>query len=137
MGMLLTCRLIIGNVIQQILLLFLKELFKKKLRDVYEATLFCFVFLIFIYLAVPILSCGIQTLSCGMWDLLSRPGIKPGPLAMGAPSLSHWTTREVLIFILLCLIYLSQHYAFKSGLYCTMYQDFLSFLRLNSISLYV
>ena len=42
MGMLLTCRLIIGNVIQQILLLFLKELFKKKLRDVYEATLFCF-----------------------------------------------------------------------------------------------
>ena len=95
----------------------------------------CFVFLIFIYLAVPVLSYGIQTLSCGMWDLLSRPGIKPGPLAMGAPSLSHWTTREVLIFILLCLIYLSQHYAFKSGLYCTMYQDFLSFLRLNSISL--
>ena len=58
-----------------------------------------FVFLIFIYLAVPVLSCGIQTLSCGMWDLLSRPGIKLGPPAMGALSLSHWTTREVLIFI--------------------------------------
>ena len=35
-------------------------------------------------------------LSCGMWDLVSWPGIKPGPLALEAQSLSHWTTREVL-----------------------------------------
>ena len=34
-------------------------------------------------------SCIIQTPSCGMWDLVSQPGIEPGP------PLSHWTTREV------------------------------------------
>ena len=40
-------------------------------------------------------SCSMQTLSCGMRDLVPRPGIKPGPPALGARSLSHWTTREV------------------------------------------
>ena len=30
-----------------------------------------------------------------MWDLVFRQGIKPGPPALGAWSLSHWTTREV------------------------------------------
>ena len=34
-------------------------------------------------------------LSCGMWDLVPWPGIKPGPPALGVLSLSHWTTREV------------------------------------------
>ena len=34
-------------------------------------------------------------LSCGIWDLVPWPGIKPGPLALGMHSLSHWTTREV------------------------------------------
>ena len=62
-----------------------------------------FVFIhLFIYLAVPVLvvacgifSCGMQSLSCGMWDLVLWPGIKPGPPAFRAWSLSHWTTREV------------------------------------------
>ena len=36
-----------------------------------------------------------QTLSCGMWDLVPRPGIKPEPPALGMWSLSHWTIREV------------------------------------------
>ena len=36
-----------------------------------------------------------EDLSCGMWDLVPRPGIEPGPPALGAQSLSHWTTREV------------------------------------------
>ena len=31
-----------------------------------------------------------------MWDLVPWPGIKPGPRALKARSLSHWTTREVL-----------------------------------------
>ena len=31
-----------------------------------------------------------------MWDLVSRPGIQPRPPALGAWSLSHGTTREVL-----------------------------------------
>ena len=34
-------------------------------------------------------------LSWGMWDLVPQPGIKPGPPALGAQSLSHWTTTEV------------------------------------------
>ena len=33
-------------------------------------------------------------LSCGMWDLVPRPGIKPRPPALVVQSLSHWTTRE-------------------------------------------
>ena len=31
----------------------------------------------------------------GIWDLVLRPGIKPGPPALEAQSLSYWTTREV------------------------------------------
>ena len=50
---------------------------------------------LFIYLAALGLSCGMQDLSCGMWDLVPRPGIEPGPPALGARSLNHWTTREV------------------------------------------
>ena len=39
-------------------------------------------------------SCGI--FSCGMQNLVPWPGIKPRPLALGAWSLNHWTTRESL-----------------------------------------
>ena len=42
-----------------------------------------------------IFSCGMQTLSCGMWDLVPWPGIEPRPPALGVQSLSYWTTREV------------------------------------------
>ena len=34
-----------------------------------------------------------QALSCGMWDLVPRPGMAPGPPVLGAQSLSlldHW-----------------------------------------------
>ena len=44
--------------------------------------------IIFIYLTIP-------GLSCGMWDLVPRPGIEPRPPALGTWSLSHGTTREV------------------------------------------
>ena len=44
---------------------------------------------------MPSLSGGMQTLSGGMWDLVPWPGIEPEPPALGAWSLSHWTTREV------------------------------------------
>ena len=30
-----------------------------------------------------------------MWDLVLQPGIEPGPHALGAWSLTHWTMREV------------------------------------------
>lgn len=42
-----------------------------------------------------IFSCSMQTLSWGTWDLIPRPGLEPGPPALGAWSLIHWTTREV------------------------------------------
>ena len=45
----------------------------------------------FIYLAVPGLSCSMQTRSCSMWDLVPRTGMEP----VGAWSLTHWTIREV------------------------------------------
>ena len=66
-----------------------------------------FIFKIFIYLfilAVPDLSCGTRDLlvvACQllvavcMWDLLPRPGIEPGPTALGVRSRTHLTTREV------------------------------------------
>ena len=32
-----------------------------------------------------------------MWDLIPRPGIEPGPPALGARSLNHCATREVSV----------------------------------------
>ena len=49
---------------------------------------FLSIYYLFIYLAV-------QGLSCGLWDLVPRPGIKPRAPALRAQSLSHWTTRGV------------------------------------------
>ena len=44
---------------------------------------------IFIYSAAPALSCGVP-------DLVSSPGLEPGPPTLGAGSLSYWTTRKSL-----------------------------------------
>ena len=35
-----------------------------------------------------------RTYSCGMWDIVSWPGIKPSPPALGAWSLRHWSPGE-------------------------------------------
>ena len=52
---------------------------------------------IFLWLLwVLVAACGI--LSCGVWDLAPWLGIKPRPPALGAWSLNHWNTREVLVF---------------------------------------
>ena len=40
-------------------------------------------------------SCGMPMFSYGIWDLIPQPGIEPRPPALGAWSLSRWTTREV------------------------------------------
>ena len=45
-----------------------------------------------IYLAVPDLCCGMQTLSCALWD--PWLGTEPRPPALGVWSHSHWTTRK-------------------------------------------
>ena len=44
--------------------------------------------------------------SCSMWDLVLWPGIKLGPPALGARSLSHWTTREVPKVPIISLLFL-------------------------------
>ena len=48
-----------------------------------------------VYLTALGLSCATLGIHCSMWDLFPRPGIKPGPLALEAWSLSHWITREI------------------------------------------
>ena len=40
------------------------------------------------------MACQLLVAAC-LWDLAPRPGIKPGPPALGAQSLNHCTTREV------------------------------------------
>ena len=40
-------------------------------------------------------SCSMRTLSCSMWDLVPRPGIKVRPPALRVWSLSYWTIIEV------------------------------------------
>ena len=47
------------------------------------------------YLAVSGLSCSTWDLYCHTWDLVHRTRLEPGPLALGAWSLSYQTTREV------------------------------------------
>ena len=39
-------------------------------------------------------ACELLVAAC-MWDLVPRPGIEPGPPALVARSLTHWTTREI------------------------------------------
>ena len=41
-----------------------------------------------------VVACELLAAAC-MRDLVPRPGIEPGPPALGAQSLTHWTTREV------------------------------------------
>ena len=53
-----------------------------------------------IYLAIRILSCSLDILSWGMWDLVPGPGIEPRPSAFWAQSLSHWKHQGIAyIFI--------------------------------------
>ena len=40
---------------------------------------------------------ALEFFSCGLWDLVSWPGLEPRPPALGVQSLSHWTTREVTV----------------------------------------
>ena len=42
-----------------------------------------------------ILAAACTIFSCGVWDLVPRPGIEPGYPAFGVWSVSHWTIRKV------------------------------------------
>ena len=46
------------------------------------------------YLFIYLFVLAAPGLSCGVWDLVPRPGIEPGPPAWGTWSLTHWTTRK-------------------------------------------
>ena len=45
--------------------------------------------------ALGIFSCGMRTLSWGMWDQVLWPRSEPRPPVLGVRSLSHWTSGEV------------------------------------------
>ena len=59
--------------------------------------------LIFIYLFRPrwvlVAAHEIFVAAC-VWDIVPRPGIEPGPPALGVRSLTHWTTREVPVILI-------------------------------------
>ena len=42
--------------------------------------------------------------SCSMWDLVPSPGIEPGPPAFGVWSPSHWTIKDVHIYLIVFII---------------------------------
>ena len=62
-----------------------------------------FFFFLNIYLfwlcRVLVVAHGIFVVAClvaaCVWDLVPWPGVEPGPPALGAQSVTHWTTREV------------------------------------------
>ena len=54
----------------------------------------------FLYLKELVIYLAVLRLSCGIWDLVPWPGIKPGCPTLGVWSLSHWTTREVPVLFL-------------------------------------
>ena len=72
-----------------------------------ETILLCyghnFFFKVFIWLCW-FLAVACRIFSCGMWDLILWPGIKPTSPVLGAWSLSHWTTREVLAITSWCVL---------------------------------
>ena len=60
-----------------------------------------FSFKLFIYLlgfAEPSMQHAEGSFCCSLWDLVSWPGIKPRPPALGAQSLSHGTTGKACLF---------------------------------------
>ena len=56
-----------------------------------------------------------------MRDLVPWPGMEPGPPALETQTLSHWTTREVPVYLLLCFFP-----------FCTFFLEMSSVLSFNS-----
>ena len=52
-----------------------------------------FILTLCIHLPVTGLGCGILAFGYGMWNLVPWSGIEPGPPALRAQSLDHWTMR--------------------------------------------
>ena len=61
------------------------------------------------YLGSSVFIVACRIFSCGMWDLVPWPRIEPRPPALGARSLSHWTTislNKIFLFLNLFPYYL-------------------------------
>ena len=88
-----------------------------------------YLIIIFIYLAV-------LGLGWGMWDLVPWPGIKPGPPALGACSLGHWTTREVPFANFLICLFCCSYWAVWVLYICTLtpYQTWFGNMFYHSVS---
>ena len=73
--------------------------------------MFFFKLTLFVFLqnfSVPGPSCSMPDLCWGMNDLVLWPGLEPEPPALGAWSLNHWKTREVLPLILIGLTHIQR-----------------------------
>ena len=77
------------------------EVLKSKYWLVSSHFLQFYFYLINIDLAALGLSCSIRTLSLSIWCLVPWPRIKPRDPALGAWSLSHWTTKNVPLSVVL------------------------------------
>ena len=76
-----------------------------------------------------LISCGIRTLSCSMWDVVLCPGIEPRPPALGVWSLSHWTAGKSLCTFLCSYSLMSLLEAVPSlfQVLCVLWIEFLVF----------
>lgn len=92
------CRTRLQPPLQKILL---QEARRRAREPAWVLFSFCFFKYLFAWLqrvlvtALRIFSCSLRTLSWGMWNLIPCPGIEAQPPALGAWSLSQWTTMEV------------------------------------------
>lgn len=59
-----------------------------------------FTYLFSMFSFIYLFGWAVLGLSCGLWDLVSQPGIKSDPSALGTWSLRPWTTRKDPIPIL-------------------------------------
>ena len=96
--------------IMEVALLFCMFMFHKLSYFSFFKKYLCICLSIYLSIYLSIWLCRVLVAACGvfflavarellivacMWDLVPWPGIKPGPPALGAQSLSHWTSREV------------------------------------------
>ena len=82
--------------------------------------------------------CELLVVAC-MWDLVPRPGIEPGPPALGAQSLTHWTTRKVAHFFLFKFFFFFflwwWHFFFFFPIYITILAVILALLKVINSTL--
>ena len=87
-----------------VLILFMKTESRDYLSGwTYATTSFTFYFFVVerecieVFCLFLVAACKLLVAAC-MRNLVPRPGIEPAPLALGAWSLTHWTTREVPMY---------------------------------------